>query len=348
MRYQTVDGETRGRSATLREIALRLDYRGHTSDTAAGRRFGRVTIDLCDGDLNTFGASFTANQKSTPARVFSSSVTWPQQNGFPLATPAVWGGNAGEYTFPFTVTWLAAGTRDILSDWTFAGGTLLNSTNWPPTSPLSYYFDSYGDPINTTVATYRSIPDPRLNNTSAGVTGRCNDSAWGAVASGAYGYLWATVHGRWAANTQYRNKLVMYSSSYFTAPNAPVLHAWGFGTNAIGVDIGTGCNRLHINGPMFLQSFMVAPASVYNNGYSGYSPLAWPWLSAFANLKVTMQAAWTDSTTGGLGLTQAREATLPASAPPVRAALRSAIFSYNGGSALGPWLYEANPALRYR
>ena len=45
------------------------------------------------------------------------------------------------------------------------------------------------------------------------------------------------------------------------------------------------------------------------------------------NFKLTMQAGWVDSQTGMMNLSQARELTLPASAPQSQVPARSAIYS---------------------
>lgn len=347
MHYQTVDGENRGKVASLKEIALRLDNRSYNSVTGMGRTWTNVTIQLGDGDIKTFSNNFAANIKS-PTRVFSATVTWPTMSGNPLTTPALWGGVTGRYRFPFSTQWTYLGKSDIVSDWTFTGGTLANNYNWLSTLSRSYYLDSYGSPTSTAFGTYKSIPPIRLNNNSPGVTGRCNDSAFGTTTVGAYAYIFANVYGPYYENVDWRNKLVMYSYSYYTAYNAPVIHAWGSQTNVTGVDLGTGCNKLHALGPYVLQTFITLPKSVRPDAYSGYRYIVVPWNQAFANLKVCMQAGWADSATGKFNMSQAREATLPASAPPSQTTERMAIFSYATSAPRGPYAeYIYNPAMRY-
>jgi len=349
MRYQTVDGENPGKPITIKELALRLDYRRHDASSSPGRTFSSVTIQMSDGDLQNFGTDFSKNQTSAPTTVFQGAVTWPVTIGFPLTKPDVWGGTLGSFRFPFTTTWQFTGQNEVLTDWTFAGGTLSNSKPWNATDPHDYYFDSYGDPNTPKEGSYLSIPDVRLNNNSPGVTTRCNDSAWGALPTGAYSRIYGFIYSKWAANINYREKLVMYSTSYYTAPNAPVFHAWGFANDRVGFDVGTGCNRLHPAGPLFVQFFWAAPRSIYPNAYSGYAPLSWKWQPVFANARVTMQAGWADSVTGNFNLTQARQISLPASPPPPNAAKRSAIYQYSNLPVAGPIAeHYANPAFRYR
>lgn len=349
MRYQTIDGENRGKVAVLKEVALRLDHRNHASYTAMGRTWTGVNIDVADGDAATFSSDFSTNRTSTPTRVFSGSVTWPSATGLPATRPTPWGGTNGEYRFPFSKSWLYLGQSDIVTDWQFSGGTLANSSVWSSTRSASYYMDSFGSGTSSTSATGENVPTTRLNNNSAGVTGRCNDSAWGTTTTGAYLYGYAYSYGSYYSNIDWRDKLVVRSYSYYTAPNAPVMHAWGFQTNKAGLDIGTGCNRLHISGPMLVHTHMVPPKSVNRSGYSGYKYFVTPWSANMANFKLTMQAAWVDSKSGMMNLSQARELTLPAAAPQSAVAARSAIYQRSGSATVsGPYgTYSYNPALRY-
>ncbi|MCB9869944.1 MAG: hypothetical protein H6837_08815 [Planctomycetes bacterium] len=347
--YQMVDGEIRGQVKSISEIATRLDYRSHTTSTAMGRTWANVTLKMCDGDYATFTNNLAANRKSSQTTVFSASVTWPTFTGNPLTQPAVFGGTGGHYRFPFSSNWLTLGQKDVLMEFDFKNGTLANNLTWGSTSSYYYYHDGYASysPTSSLSGSRISIPSTRLNNNSAGVTFRCNDSAH-STTTGSYLYLYGNYYGPWYSNVDWRDKLVMYSVSYYTRPSAPAVHAWGFSTNQTGVDIGTGCNRLHINGPMLLQFFMTPPLSAQSNSYSGYRYLVWPWQTAFAGFKVVGQAAWTDSVSGSLNLSQASENTLP-SPPPNGEVRRSATILYPGSSTpIGPYpYYYANPVMRY-
>jgi hypothetical protein len=197
--------------------------------------------------------------------------------------------------------------------------------------------------------TYVQYPATRLNNNSVGVTGRCNDSAFGGDNAGAFGMIYVYVYDAYNTNIKWRNQVRIFSTSYHTAFNAPVIHAWGFGApSGVGLDIGTGCNRLHAIGPYVLQTFTTLPRAVDPTGHSGFYDTLVPWSGSYANLKITMQAAWSDSVTRQLNLTQARQVTLPALPPLGATPRRAALLQYHTYAPEGPFeSYTHNPAFRY-
>ena len=78
MRYQMVDGENRGTVGAIKEIALRLDNRNHTSSTAMGRSWTGVTVDMSNGDHATFSSNFSANA-FTPTEAQTVAASKPGQ-----------------------------------------------------------------------------------------------------------------------------------------------------------------------------------------------------------------------------------------------------------------------------
>ena len=124
-----------------------------------------------------------------------------------------------------------------------------------------------------------------------------------------------------------------------------------FQTDAKGVDLGTGCNKLHLKGPMVMIPRVTYPQSVNGSGYTPYTYNLLPWTSAMANMTVTIQAAWTDSKTGNFALSQARENVLPGGQLPASFAKRAAVSGSNQtrttGSLYGSTAYYGNPAAAY-
>jgi hypothetical protein len=350
-RQQYGDGENRGKVAVIGAVNLRLDYRSHTTSTAQGRKWTNLKVSIAEGDVAKFGNTFASNMTSTPTVVFNSAWSLPTVTGYPLTSPAVYGGLKGEYKIPFTSTWIYTGKTDIVHDWQFSGGTMDNNVTWTGSSSRTYYFDSYtsATEFGSVGSSYRYIPSTRLNNNSAGVTTRCNDSAH-TTTTGAYAYVYATLYGPKYPVINYRSNVYFYTVSYYTAFDAPVIHGLSFATNDTGVDIGTGCNKLHLSGPVILRPTVTMPRSYSSSGYSAYRQEFIPWDPAMANLKVTVQGAWTDSVTSQLGLTQAREATLPASLPKP-APKRMNLYQYSSPTAAtgyGPYnYYYMNPAMAY-
>jgi len=333
-RHQQIDGELRGKVGSIKEIAMRLDGRSYSSYLAYGRTYGAIQIDMADGDYANPSTVMTANLKSTPTRVFSSPVTWPHFVGTPLTKPALWGGTKGSYRYPFKTAWLTLGTKDIVSDWNFSNGVASNgSTSWYMSV---YYFDTYGYDTNQyRYGTYTRVPATRLNNNSGGVTGRCNDSAI-STTTGSYMYGYFYAYGQYPyIQANWRNKIRLYSVSYYTAPNAPVIHAWGLPAPGGGINIGTGCNNLHLGQVLFMTTFMTLPLAI-NTSVPAYSPyVTLPLLPAAASLNIMCQGAWADSKTGKLNLTQATGVTIPdmnfSGSPPKRHTVRQYQYSATSG-----------------
>ncbi len=181
------------------------------------------------------------------------------------------------------------------------------------------------------------------------MTGRCNDSSQ-TPTIGSYLFAYGNVYGANYTIYNYRNKLQFYAASYYTAPGAPVFHAVGFQSDTAGVNLNTGCNKLHIKGPMILIPMMTLPKKIYSYGYSGILYQFVPWQPGLAGRKLTVQAAWADSQTKRLNLTQANELTLPASAPkPLPERLM--VLAYRNSSTIANFTprpqYFYNPAFAY-
>jgi len=284
--------------------------------------------------------------------VFNAAWSLPQVvRGYPKTKPAPYGGTNGEYTLPFSKTWVYSGKMDIVHGWTFAGGTLDNKVTWSSSSSRTYYFDGSGSDTGSAASSYRYIPSTRLNNTSTGVTGRCNDSAM-STSTGAYMIAVASVYGKYATIENYRNRILHYTYSYYTAYEAPVIHAVSLKAHETGVDMGTGCNKLHVTAPMYLFPRMTFPKSANGSGYTGYRYYFIPWDASLANVTTVWQGAWDDSVTGAFNLTQAREFITPGG-PPKAASAKIHTYQYNptGTPGNGPYggssYYYMNPAWRY-
>ena len=352
-RYHMADGHNQ-QTSVLKDLRLRLDSRSYYSYNGGGRTWSNVSLRMSKTDMTKFSKTFSSNIVGSQTLVFSGSVTWPTLSGTPIAT--VWGGPQGEYRFPFGATGTSQYVHlggDMLCDFEFTGGSLENNVTWSSSSSRYYYFDGYGLPTSAASGLGRYVPATRLNNTSSGVTTRCNDSAM-TTSTGSYLYLNATVYGSRYTIHNYRNRVYFYSYSYYTAYDAPVIHAYGFTTNDTGIDVGTGCNKLHMTGPIVLSPRITMPKQYSTSGYSGYPFFLFPWDVGFANLKVIGQAAWDDSVTGKFNLTQAYERTLPGAPPPKEFAKRDSIFAYKTSTGIpasaqyGPYpYYYANPAFCY-
>ena len=110
-----------------------------------------------------------------------------------------------------------------------------------------------------------------------------------------------------------RGKFEFYLQSVYTAPSQPVIQAIGLG-GTTGVDIGAKCNRLYVD---FNRPVLLLVATAYGRGGNGRSgPWRVPWHKAFEGVNLFIQAAWTDSKSKQLSLTQALRLRLPWGLPP--------------------------------
>jgi len=294
-RYQVADGELRGKALTMSQIDFRLDNRSHTTATASGRSWSRVTLDMSDTDVAAMSVTYDDNTLSTPTRVFDNKMTWPTVTGRPGSTP--W----GHVAFPFTRAWVYTGKHDMLTDFRFAGGTLANSRAWTGSSAVAYYFD--GIPNQDARSGGGAYMPPAANN--------CNDSALTAT-TGAYAYGIAHVFHLYHTTYTYRDKLRLYWYSYYTAPGKPVVHAFGLGSgNTAGFNMGARCHRLYLDTS---QPFLLIPrtADETTTAYSGATQILIPWEKTWQGITFHLQGAWADSSTSAFSLTRARSFSVPA------------------------------------
>lgn len=319
-RYQMADGELRGRVLSMSQIDFRLDSRSHTTATAAGRSWSRVTLDMSDTDVAEMSLSWDENNLSTPTRVFDSSMNWPAVTGQPSSTP--W----GHVAFAFARTWVYTGQKDMLADYQFRGGTLENSALWTGSSNSYYYLDGMtSEDVTTGSGTYM----PTSANT-------CNDSAM-TVSTGAYAIGIANAFHAYYSTYTYRDKLRLYWYSYYTAPDKPVVHALGLGSgNAAGFDMGARCQRLHLDAtkPFVLTTHKTDTSG---SGYSGVTEIIIPWLNTWQGLTFHVQGAWADSSSGLFSLTRARSFVVPAY--PTATLKKRMLFHYNleVSTGIGPY-----------
>lgn len=346
VRSQLLDGENRGAARILSGIEWRLDARSHSPQTtAAGRGFAQLTLEIGTTDLANATNDFATNRRTPLTQVFQGAIQWPDQFGTPPTRPAAWGGPSGALRVPFSTSWNDPGTGDLLTEWSFVGGTLDNRAPW--THPVGYWVDSDRDPSLPFGVASRLLPPIRLNNNSPGVLGRCNDSVFGTLNTGSYARIAAEVYGPGATNPAWRRRAILRSTSAFTAPGAPVVHSWAFAANRAGIDLGLGCNRLHTAGFSLFFTLPVPAASGNPTGFVTSPTIVADWNIALSTLNIVLQAGWADSVTGQLRLSQAHEITLPENHPPA-GPNRAAVYQPAGSAVLGPEFSNRwNPVLRY-
>lgn len=305
-RFQQVDGMHKGASASITQIAFRLDYRDHDRETAMGRSWTSLTLDVSETtNYEAMSYLFAHNITTTPTRVFASQWSWPSATGLPQSKPDRWGGVGGDLRFPFTKPWSYTGKDEILMDYAFRGGTLANRGQWYIHESVPYHLDhelfrerKHGTPV--TLA--RSLTSP------------CADSASTVSASRANIQAHAFAYGASSSILTLRNKLQVEHHSYSTAPGAPVVHALGLAGSTTGVEIGARCNPVYVD---FNKPVLLIPLHTLNDslGFSGVMGWAVPWDDGFSDVDIYAQAAWADSRTSAFSLTTAVKLTLPAGLP---------------------------------
>lgn len=310
-RYQVIDGSRRGGPMLLTGLRLRVDYRDHNA-LAVGRSWSRVSLDLSESRAYaTMSASFASNITGRPARVFSAPMSWPTQSGYPSTYPAPWGGRQGGLTMSFANAWVYSGVDDLLFDFRFLGGQLANQGAWwtgatgqkgPTTQPILRHYPLDGEQAST-------VRRPGLTRGMPTVPGpSCMDSAFGTGGTG-----FASIEGSCHVAAGGGQDTHLEFRSLLTAPNAPVLKAVSTGRLSNGLQLGARCNRLFLDPA---TPWVLLPATTGPRvGYSPWVRLSAPWTGALSRAQLFVQAAWTDSVSNRLGLSQGLEFTLPVTTP---------------------------------
>ncbi len=291
-RIMLFDGELRGRSLSLKELGFRHES-GYVH-ISHGRSWTNVTLSISNCDMSQLSKTFSANPTTSPATVFSSSITWPTVTGIPPISPAPW-----SMRFPFSTPWIYSGSQDICLDFGFVGGSMSNGKDW---GYDSYYLDSHS---------VRSTYGEQTYHGKWGYFGGCVDSVF-VFPIGASFSISATSQA--GSNYESAHHLIR-SWSGNTAPYRPVVHAMGLVGRAAGFALpGVTCNKLYLDPT---QPFLLTMGTGDREGHSGslhptgtpggyLTPAPWT-----AGLKLWGQAAWNDSRTGAVKLTNGIETEIP-------------------------------------
>lgn len=284
-RFMLIDGDRRGPVTIVKEVAYRRDYQ---LNLGAGRAWSQVTIDYAPCDATVQTTTFSRVATTTPSRVFSGSVAWPAIIGPPPRSPGVWGGPSGRLKFPFAITVVSSGRTDLSFDYRFYGGTFGNSSPWTTSEP--YYLDGFIVP--------RIHSAPFREHGNGATTAGCRDGAT------TVGGLLRVRSKTWNPPT---SRVEVNIISSLTAPSAPVLHVVGVVGSAAGVRFpGLSCNKIHVD---LGQSVLAIRQGTDNSGAAG-TLLTAPYTPALAGLPLWAQAAWDDSVTRNMQLTNAIETSI--------------------------------------
>lgn len=124
-RLQIGEPSLRGRVRDLRRVDLRLADVDYGGESGIGRTWTRVSLQLAATDTRVAFRNFSQNILGSPTEVFAGGITWPTLSGRP-PQPG-WGTPVG---FGFGQPHRDLGTADLLLDWRFSGGRLLDNSNW--------------------------------------------------------------------------------------------------------------------------------------------------------------------------------------------------------------------------
>jgi len=334
-RFQYAEGELRGKALSLSDVAFRLDYRNHTSDTAMGRAWTKVTLNVAETDWTKMTATFSENQFTTPVQVFNAAYDVPSVEGTPVLKPTPFG---NKYAFPFKSPYAYSGVNDLLLDFAFLGGTMDNGIVWGCGNLYPYYLDG-----NSDTTTYRSM---RTTYPVTPPIPPCRDSA---IVNNLNAYTFADlmVHGITHSNVMLREKASFEMYSYYTAPNANIISAIGFSGNRTGVDLSARCNLLYVN--LETLWFAVARTTTGSLGFSGTYDIVEPWAPRMANMQIWVQTAWDDSKINAFSLTQAMTVEMPSEMPTPRRMVCTYSYLPAADTGFNPEIGSAylNPITRY-
>ena len=280
-RFQLADGNLRGEERLLTRLDLRRD--GDPGYATVGRSWAKVTLQLSETSMSTFGATFSTNPSSTPTTVFQAPMRWSASGSAPPA-PAPWG--ASGLSFPFRAPYRHSGSKDLLTDFGFSVGVRTDGGAWSAGTLLSYYLDGVSE------TAYHVAKTAYFGNSN------CRDSA---QVNGAIQRLYLQSHA--STSTAYPNRFYHYQESFGTAPGGVVFQAIGITGSASGIPLGS-CNDLHVTPLAVLRGladgFGYARTSL---GTAAYDPRV-------VGYSLHAQSAWSDSVTGALRLTNAAVATI--------------------------------------
>ncbi len=309
-RYQIFEGDFRGREFTIKALAFRLASPRYNPLVGRGRSWTDTSIWMAPCNYAGVGAAFARNYARPATRVFSGRVTWPTVSGWPYpAHPTAWG--TPGLAFPFVKPWAHTGAHDFLVELAFRGGSLLdNPYRW---EAARYPLDGEDSAVGIHVGQTLSIP--LIPNSCAD---RFFRNSPGAVM---WGLTTVTTGGT----------LRFYFGTQDTAPHAPVVYAIGGAGSRKGFNIGSRCNRLHVD--FSKPTILLGAQSVYF-GYSSFETTT-TFGNGWAGLHIWYQAAWADSETGELSLTRAQAHILPGALPPTAVPRRKVSYAKTATAARG-------------
>ena len=332
-RFQYLEGNSRGTPMTIKAMAYRHDHTNYSTVNGMGRSWTSVQIRMSEGDLSTFGITFSANSATTPSLVFSNSIQWPFRLGAPKTVPS--GFVLG---FPFSTNWGYSGLQDILADYTFLGGTLSNAQSWSGTAAVPYHLDSFS------VGSFASGPAVTFGN----INGGCTDGAWGSSTVGASVHMRAETYAPNYPVPSLQNRFYVEGSGKNLGPSTFAMLILAFGADTGGIPVGIPCNNLYldIRRTLFfhpVQTTSTGNIAAYNFGIPG--GLA-PYTIAWAGVNLVIQAAWNDTTRNTLKLTAASRNSLVA-VPPFLSSTgvkMKTTYSYDPAFTTGPFFRSGDPA----
>lgn len=270
-RVQLATGLLKGSVTVMTSLDLRQDNQ-YYSNSATARSWSNVSLDLADTDFAQLDRTFANNIKSTPTNVFSASVSWGAINSRPTNSPEPWA--TGGRTFQLSAPYIYAGVSDLLLDFKFTGGQLLNGGSW--TSLKTYYLDG---------ETY-----PTSSGNSAGLYGNstCISSLSTATIPDQH-VLWIASYAK-NGGTANDDTIVYYPGHAFGANSTA--HIGAIGTQLLnpGINIG-GCQDLYMV-PVVFYPFTTSTGG----GWSGPRQSV-PFNSALVGSRIYAQAAHTDQGT---------------------------------------------------
>ena len=292
------EGTLRGSALTITRVDYRTQsFQDYDVTNGMGRSFSRVTLTMSHTNVDLMNAfSFSGNVWGTATKVFDAKVVWPTLKG---KLPQAWG---FPVSFPFSTPWKYNGRDDMLFDYDFQGGTLVNGSS----TRAPYWMDA----AFTTTRTWRDVVPTWLPYWPAGGRWKCGDSAFPTTPV-AFARLSLKLYAKkhWDSN---KAGMVEFNGwSRYTAPNAPVIGAITTGGNHNGVNVGARCYNLHLDLNK-LVTYVTGTASALTGTSGNLLPTQpIPYKGRFAGVPLYLQVAWADSMTKEMSLSTASWITLP-------------------------------------
>ncbi len=288
-RYSLQDGTLRNSRLTLKEIAMRHDYRSYGN---VGRRWFSVELRMSECNIAARVKTWTRMAVTTPTQVFKASMSWPATLTKPTSKPLPF-----RIRFPFSRNWTYSGKNDINADFEFVGGVLDNNLAWKTSFGSTWYHSLYH--LDSATNAYGATIAPQ---TSIGRGCLGSPASWFGAAATIDAHTYSSQY----VDPQRRGHTLVQVGSRNTSLGQPIVFALGVAATAGQTFPGIRCEKDYIDATKPVLYFFGAASNWYLRPVFFGRYQSW-----FAGVPLVGQAIFNSWSPGTLGLTSAVRVQVP-------------------------------------